>query len=166
MEGFRPVRGHLSLVVFPLHNMCLVCDMTDSRGRSRVDSAQTAYGTNHCPVPLSWSNVLLHSCGDPPWKNPVTGLIQQDVTSPQGVGQLYPLGIYIFILFTLKTHIGNLEFTHVMQDRFDINNLISNICIFNQSINLFQESTSTLCYNFIVYNSNFKINIQSRFRLC
>ena len=29
------------------------------------------------------------------------------------------------------------------------------------SINLFQESTSTLCYNFIVYNSNFKINIQS-----
>ena len=40
-----------------------------------------------------WSKILLHSCGDAPWKDPVKGLVQGNFASPLGVGQLYPWGI-------------------------------------------------------------------------
>ena len=40
----------------------------------------------------SWSKILLHSCGDDPWKDPVKGLVQGNLASPLCVGQLYPLG--------------------------------------------------------------------------
>ena len=40
----------------------------------------------------SWSKILLHSCGDAPWKDPVKGLFHGNFASPLGVGQLYPLG--------------------------------------------------------------------------
>ena len=45
------------------------------------------------PVETScWSKILLHSCGDAPWKDPVKGLVQGNFASPLGVAQLYPLG--------------------------------------------------------------------------